>query len=202
MLANPAVRAIALAQACTGIARHGFEQWFPRYLIEVHGLRVEGAVFQEGALAVVGAGVLGAVLAGRLSDSVFGGRRAPVACAGYALQIAGCAVIATTRDLTWIVPAFVGHAVGITIVHAMLAGTAPMDFGGRSGAATAAGVFDGAHYFGGALAGGGVGYLLDRFGWGAWAPAMMSTSALGLALMVRLWSTVAPEQGVGCSTTR
>jgi OPA family glycerol-3-phosphate transporter-like MFS transporter len=186
------VRAISAAQFCTGIARHGFEQWFPRYLVEVHGLRVEGAAFQQGALAVVGAGVLGAVLAGRLSDGVFRGRRAPAAFVGYALQIAGCGVIASTRDLSWIVPAFMGHAVGIAIVHAMLAGTAPMDFGGRSGAATVAGVFDGAHYLGGAISGAGLGMLVDRAGWAAWAPAMIGTSTLGLLLMLHLWQAAPP----------
>ena len=187
LLARPVVRTIALAQLCTGIVRHGFEQWFPRYLVEVHGLAVDDARFQGSAFAVVAAGIAAAVVAGRVSDRVCGGRRAPVAFAGYALQLGCGALIAGSRDLSVLWIAFVGQAAGITVVHAMLAGTAPMDFGGRAAAATAAGVFDGMHYLGGAVAGAGLGLLVDRAGWGAWAPAMMATSAVGLALMVRVW---------------
>ena len=201
VLANPVVRAIGAAQLCTGIARHGFEQWFPRYLVEVQHLRIEDQVFRDLGIAVVAASVLGALAAGRLSDTRFGGRRAPAACAGYALQLAGCAAIAAGGGAAWLLAAFLAHAVGLMIVHSLLAGTAPMDFGGRAGAATAAGVFDGMHYLGGAIAGTGFGWLLDRAGWAAWAPAMMATSGVGLVLMLRLWravpSTSPPEPAPG-----
>ena len=35
---NPVTLSIALAEFCTGFVRQGFEQWFPRYLIEVQNL--------------------------------------------------------------------------------------------------------------------------------------------------------------------
>ena len=54
------------------------------------------------------------------------------------------------------------------MVHSMLSGTASMDFGGKRAAATAAGMFDGMQYVGGAVMGWGMGWMLDRFGWGTW----------------------------------
>jgi OPA family glycerol-3-phosphate transporter-like MFS transporter len=74
------------------------------------------------------------------------------------------------------------------MVHSMLSGTASMDFGGKRAAATAAGLFDGMQYIGGSFTGIGLGWLLDSFGWTAWAPSMIGFSAIGAVLMLALWN--------------
>jgi OPA family glycerol-3-phosphate transporter-like MFS transporter len=187
---NPVTVTIAIAEFCTGFVRHGFEQWFPRYMQEAQQLALDSPVFQKGALAVVLAGIAGAFAAGTLSDWVFKSRRPPVAFLGYVMQIGCLAVIWATPSLGWIIVAFVVNSFAISMVHSMLSGTASMDFGGRKAAATATGMFDGMQYIGGAAVGSGMGWLLETFGWGVWGPSMIGFSVIGALLMMRLWNAV------------
>ncbi|MDH7514687.1 MAG: MFS transporter [Bacteroidota bacterium] len=185
---NPITITIAVAEFCTGFVRHGFEQWFPRYMQEAQHLRLDSAVFQKGAFAVVAAGIAGAFVAGTVSDWFFSSRRTPVAFIGYTLQIAALSAVWLSTDLTVIIAAFIVNSMAISMVHSMLSGTASMDFGGQKAAATAAGMFDGMQYLGGASVGIGMGYLLDRFGWAAWGPGMIGFASVGALLMLRLWN--------------
>ena len=192
---NPVTLTIAAAEFCTGFVRHGFEQWFPRYMIEAQHLTLESRVFQGGALVVVLAGILGAFAAGTVSDWVFKSRRPPVAFIGYFLQIICLAIIWRSPGLEWIIGAFVVNSFAISMVHSMLSGTASMDFGGRKAAASATGMFDGMQYIGGAAVGSGMGWMLERFGWGAWGPSMIGFSLIGAILMIKLWKVVPKGSG-------
>jgi OPA family glycerol-3-phosphate transporter-like MFS transporter len=185
---NPIAITIAIAEFCTGLVRQGFEQWFPRYMQEVQHLELDNPVFQKNALAVVGAGIAGAFVAGYSSDKLFGHRRPPVAFIGYVLQIICLAVVWKAPGLTAIIAAFIVNSLAISMVHSMLSGTASMDFGGKRAAATAAGMFDGMQYVGGSFVGYGMGWMLERFGWGAWGPSMIGFAALGAVLMLTLWN--------------
>jgi MFS transporter, OPA family, glycerol-3-phosphate transporter len=192
---NPVTITIAVAEFCTGFVRHGFEQWFPRYMIEVQNLSLESGIFQKGAFAVVVAGIFGAVFAGTISDWVFKGRRTPVACIGYIIQVACLAVVWKAPSMSWVIVAFVLNSFSISVVHSMLSGTASMDFGGKRAAATAAGIFDGMQYLGGSVVGIGMGWMLDRFGWGTWGPSMIGFSAAGAVLMLFLWNARPKRSG-------
>lgn len=186
---NPITVTIAIAEFCTGFVRHGFEQWFPRYMQEAQNLALDSAVFQRGAFIIVVAGILGAFAAGTISDWVFKSRRPPVAFIGYALQIACLTVIWMAPNLAWIIGAFVVNSFAISMVHSMLSGTASMDFGGKRAAATATGMFDGMQYIGGAAVGYGMGSILEAWGWGVWGPSMILPAVIGGILMIRLWNT-------------
>jgi OPA family glycerol-3-phosphate transporter-like MFS transporter len=192
---NPITITIAIAEFCTGFVRHGFEQWFPRYMQEYQHLALDSGVFQKGAFAVVLAGIAGAFIAGTASDWLFKSRRTPVAFIGYALQIACLFVIWQFKDLNLIIAAFIVNSLAISMVHSMLSGTASMDFGGKRAAATATGMFDGMQYIGGAAVGIGVGWLLDNFGWGAWGPSMIGFSLIGAILMLKLWNATPKRSG-------
>ena len=185
---QPVTLAIASAEFCTGLVRKGFEEWFPRYMQEAQHLALDNPVFKAGAMAIVLAGITGAFLAGTLSDWVFRSRRPPVAFIGYVIQIACLAVIWRAPSRTAIIVAFTLNSLAISMVHSMLSGTASMDFGGKRAAATAAGLFDGMQYIGGSLTGFGLGLLLDRFGWGVWAPSMIGFAAIGALIMLGLWN--------------
>jgi OPA family glycerol-3-phosphate transporter-like MFS transporter len=185
---NPVALTIAAAEFCTGFVRHGFEQWFPRYMTEAHALSLDSPIFKKGAFGVVLAGIAGAFVAGTLSDWAFKARRPPVAFIGYAIQVLCLAIVWRAPSVEWVIAAFIGNSLAISMVHSMLSGTASMDFGGKKAAATAAGMFDGMQYIGGAAVGSGMGYLLDRFGWGAWGPSMIGFSVVGAALMLALWN--------------
>jgi OPA family glycerol-3-phosphate transporter-like MFS transporter len=185
---NPIAITIAAAEFCTGLVRRGFEEWFPRYMEEAQRLATDNPVFQKNALAIVIAGILGAFAAGTVSDWVFGHRRPPVAFIGYVIQAVSLGVVWWAPSLEGIVIAFVCNSFGISMVHSMLSGTASMDFGGKRAAATAAGMFDGMQYVGGAFTGWGVGALVDSYGWGTWAPSLIGFSVAGGVLMLFIWN--------------
>lgn len=185
---QPIPLTIAFAEFCTGFVRHGFEQWFPRYMQEAQHLPFDHPIFQRGAAAVVIAGIAGAFVAGYASDKVFGHRRPPVAFIGYMIQIVCLFVVWKAPSLNAIIVAFTFNSLAISMVHSMLSGTASMDFGGKRAAATAAGLFDGMQYIGGSFTGIGLGWLLDSFGWTAWGPSMIGFSAIGAVLMLFLWN--------------
>ena len=187
---NPITLTIAAAEFCTGFVRHGFEQWFPRYMQEAQHLALNSSVFQSGSMGVVIAGILGAFAAGTLSDWAFRSRRPPVAFLGYSAQIVSLAVIWWAPSTTMIIGAFIVNSFAISMVHSMLSGTASMDFGGRKAAASATGMFDGMQYIGGSAVGIGMGWLLEHFGWGTWGPSMIGFSLIGAILMLRLWNVV------------
>jgi OPA family glycerol-3-phosphate transporter-like MFS transporter len=193
---NPITLTIACAEFCTGFVRHGFEQWFPRYMQEAQHLALNSPLFQSGALAVVGMGIVGAFCAGIFSDWLFKSRRPPVAFIGYFLQVICLAIIWWAPNLTWILLAFMVNSFAISMVHSMLSGTASMDFGGKKAAASATGMFDGMQYIGGSVVGVGMGWLLDHFGWGAWGPSMIGFSMIGCLLMLPLWHVLPkPKSG-------
>jgi OPA family glycerol-3-phosphate transporter-like MFS transporter len=192
---NPITVTIAVAEFCTGFVRHGFEQWFPRYMQEAQHLPLDSQVFQTGALIVVLAGIGGAFAAGTVSDWVFKSRRTPVAFIGYCLQVLCLAVVWWSPSLEWIIGAFVVNSFAISMVHSMLSGTASMDFGGRKAAASAAGMFDGMQYLGGAAVGSGMGWMLEHWGWGVWGPSMIGFSVIGALLMLRLWNARPSKAG-------
>jgi OPA family glycerol-3-phosphate transporter-like MFS transporter len=185
---NPIAITIAAAEFCTGLVRKGFEEWFPRYMQEAQHMKLDHPIFKSGALAIVLAGIAGAFVAGYMSDWLFGHRRPPVAFIGYALIVGCLAVIMGSPSLPVLIAAFALNSLAISMVHSMLSGTASMDFGGQRAAATAAGMFDGMQYVGGAFAGYGIGKLVDVYGWDAWAPSMIGFAAIAAVLMLVLWN--------------
>ncbi|MFN8588749.1 MAG: MFS transporter [Candidatus Eisenbacteria bacterium] len=185
---NPVALTIAGAEFCTGLVRKGFEEWFPRYMQEAQHMKLDDPIFKSGALAIVGCGILGAFVAGYMSDKVFGARRPPVAFIGYAIIVACLAIIMGGPSLTMLIVAFSLNSLAISMVHSMLSGTASMDFGGKRAAATAAGMFDGMQYVGGFFAGIGIGKLVDVYGWDAWAPSMIGFAVIAMVLMGFLWN--------------
>ncbi|HKQ59196.1 MAG TPA: MFS transporter [Candidatus Eisenbacteria bacterium] len=191
---NPVAITIAVAEFCTGLVRKGFEEWFPRYMQEAQHLPLDHPVFKSGAMAIVLAGIAGAFIAGTMSDWVFKSRRPPVAFIGYAIQIVCLLIIARAPSVSAVIAAFTMNSLAISMVHSMLSGTASMDFGGKRAAASAAGMFDGMQYIGGAFAGYGIGKLVDLHGWGAWAPSMVGFAGVGAVLMLFLWNA-RPRRG-------
>ncbi len=185
---NPVTLTIAAAEFCTGVVRKGFEEWFPRYMQEHLHVKTDSGVFQKGAWSVVLAGIAGAFVAGYASDIFFKNRRPPVALIGYVLQVFALVAISLAPSTGLIIAAFVVNSFAVSMVHSMLSGTASMDFGGKRAAATAAGMFDGMQYVGGTLAGYPLGWLIGKYGWGAWGPSLAVFSLIGLVLMATLWN--------------
>jgi OPA family glycerol-3-phosphate transporter-like MFS transporter len=186
--ANPVILTLMVAEFCTGFVRQGLMLWFTPFLKEVHGIATGSGLYQVASLGITVGGILGGLLCGYLSDRLFQSRRPPVAFIFYLGQIASLLVLENAR-----VPGLAAFMVGFSCmwifgVHGMLSGTASMDFGGTKGAATVAGLLDGVQYLASGLTGFGLGYFLDRFGWGVWAYLIIPFSLIGAVLMLTVWN--------------
>ena len=204
VFANPTMWVIALASMMIGFVRNSVDHWWAKYFSNVyHVAPKELSHFLPYQIASVGmpiAAILGGLLAGNVSDRVFGSQRAPVIAFAFLGQ-AVCLGLLGLND-NYLASAWVSMGLLIAVslciqgAHSMVGGAASMDFGGRKAVATAAGLLDGAQYLAGSIVGVGMGHLLDRFGWKIWASAPILFALIGFALIARLWNVI-PGRGAG-----
>lgn len=159
---NPAVWITACAYACTGAVRQAVDQWFPRYMQDLYDVDLKSAQFQFLAFLIPFVASAGSLIAGYVSDTLFKGRRAPVAMVLYFLEttiilLAAQFHTAHAAILFLILISFTANS-----THSILGSAAPMDIGGRRMAGFALGLIDSFQYFGGSLAGYFLGHLLDK----------------------------------------
>jgi OPA family glycerol-3-phosphate transporter-like MFS transporter len=186
--ANPVILILMVAEFCTGFVRQGLMLWFTPFLKEVHRIEPGSGWHQVASLGITVGGILGGLLCGYMSDRLFQSRRPPVAFIFYLGQIGSLLILGNVR-----VPGIAAFMIGFSCmwifgVHGMLSGTASMDFGGTRGAATVTGLLDGVQYLASGLTGFGLGWFLDRFGWGVWVYLIIPFSIIGAVLMLTLWN--------------
>jgi MFS transporter, OPA family, glycerol-3-phosphate transporter len=194
ILLNPTMLVITGAMMATGLIRHSLEQWAPKYFLDVHKVSSDSMVFAVAFAGQVMIGIFGAFVMGNISDRYFQSRRGPVTAIAYFMQALLLLLFALLKPGPWaaavILMIFYFFLNGC---HGLIAGTASMDFGGRRAAATAAGLLDGSQYLVGSIAGIGMGALLDRFGWDAWAWSIIIFAVIAGVLMATRWN-VLPER--------
>ena len=185
---------IAVASVMIGFVRRSVvDAWWPVYFNEVHHVAKTDLIYQFTAWGIAICGILGGFVLGPLSDKVFDARRAPVVVIGFvgmalalglfwsadALGLGGWGAFATISILSF----FVNGA------HGLIGGAASMDFGGKKGAATAAGLFDGMQYFFAApFTGMLVGYISEHYGWQVWKLWPIPFAVVGALVMATLWN--------------
>ena len=165
VLNNKFLWCIAVANAFIYFVRYGVVNWIPTYLQTAKGFSFQqsGAAWTAFELA----GIPGTILCGWVSDKVFKGRRAPATILFTALTLAGIIVYALNRHgPLWIDVASL-IAIGFFVYGPiMLVGLHALDLVPKKAAGTAAG-FTGffGYAFGSAVAGTGVGWIADHWGW-------------------------------------
>jgi len=162
ILSNPAVWITACAYACTGAVRQAVDQWFPRYMQDLYQVDLNSARFQFLAFLIPFVASAGSLIAGYISDTLFKGRRAPVAAILYFLETAIILSAAQFHTANAAILFLVLISFTANSTHSILGSAAPMDIGGRRMAGFALGLIDSFQYFGGSLAGYFLGNLLDR----------------------------------------
>jgi len=162
ILSNPAVWITACAYACTGAVRQAVDQWFPRYMQDLYQVDLKSARFQFLAFLIPFVASAGSLIAGYVSDTLFKGRRAPVAMMLYFLETAIILLAAQFHTANAAILFLVLISFTANSTHSILGSAAPMDIGGRRMAGFALGLIDSFQYFGGSLAGYFLGNLLDR----------------------------------------
>jgi OPA family glycerol-3-phosphate transporter-like MFS transporter len=156
---------IAIANAFIYFVRYGVVNWIPTYLQTAKGFSFKESGFAWTAFEL--AGIPGTILCGWISDKIFKGRRAPATILFMALTLAGIIVYALNgKGPLWIDVASL-IAIGFFIYGPiMLVGLQALDLVPKKAAGTAAG-FTGffGYAFGSAIAGTGVGWIADHWGW-------------------------------------
>jgi OPA family glycerol-3-phosphate transporter-like MFS transporter len=194
ILAHPVIRVITLAEFCTGFVRQGLLLYFLEFLKEVHHVEAGTPTQYWAGIGVTIGGIAGGLLCGWLSDKVFDSRRPPVAFLFYLGQIGSLIALGQVKS-AGLAAFMVGFScMFIFGVHGMLSGTASADFGGRKGAATAAGVLDGVQYVASGLTGFGLGWLLQHYHWRIWTWSLVPFALAGALLMLRIWNAK-PSRG-------
>ena len=186
---NPVIWIVACAYACTGSVRQGVDQWFPRFLQEVHHLDYQSVQFQLVAFSIPFVASVGSLISGFISDKIFHGRRAPVAAGLYFLETAVILIAAQFHSANAAVVFLVLISFTANATHSILGTAAAMDIGGAKMAGFASGLIDSFQYFGGSLAGYFLGALLDR-SWSNYFYFMAPFGLIGAVLMLSILGRV------------
>jgi OPA family glycerol-3-phosphate transporter-like MFS transporter len=178
VLNNRFLWAIAVANAFVYFVRYGVVNWIPTYLQTAKGFS-----FTESSIGWAlyeWAAIPGTIACGWISDRVFKGRRAPATILFMALTLAAVVVYwLNINGPLWIDYAAL-IAIGFLIYGPiMIIGLHALDLVPKKAAGTAAG-FTGffGYVFGSAVAGTGVGWIADRWGWNGVFVTMVACCAL------------------------
>jgi OPA family glycerol-3-phosphate transporter-like MFS transporter len=181
VLGNRFLWAIAVANAFVYFVRYGVVNWIPTYLETAKGFS-----FRQSSTAWTlyeFAAIPGTIACGWVSDKVFHGRRAPATILFMGLTLLAVLVYwSNLRGPIWIDYAAL-LAIGFLIYGPiMIIGLHALDLVPKKAAGTAAG-FTGffGYVFGSAVAGTGVGWIADHWGWNGVFIAMVFCCLLTMA---------------------
>ena len=193
MMKHPIVISIALIEFCSGFLRAGLMDGYKLYAEQTHEI---GLINGHWGLSQCIAGILGGIIAGTLSDRLFGSRRGPVAAILYGVIVIGSGVTTFMLGSGHVGPIAGMMMLAIIGVHGMLSGTASMDFGGKENAGVAVGIIDGFVYLGVGLQAFSIAEIFPSEGaasanaanWIRWPISMVVIAIIGFALSLRLWN--------------
>ena len=165
VLTNRYLWAIAVANAFVYFVRYGVVNWIPTYLQTAKGFSRSESGWAW--MLYEYAAIPGTIACGWISDTYFKGRRAPANILFMGLTLVGVVVYwLNTKGPLWIDYAAL-FAIGFLIYGPiMIIGLHALDLVPKKAAGTAAG-FTGffGYVFGSAIAGTGVGWIADHWGW-------------------------------------
>lgn len=186
VLTNRVVVLLAITNVFVYTLRYGVLNWIPIYLTEqVHGVNVKEGIL--GFAIYEGAGIVGTLLCGWVSDKVFKGWRSG---AGI-LFLSGVGLALVTYWLMphsapiWVFYLLIAIIGGLIYGPVMLIGLQAIDLSPRNVAGTAAG-FTGlfGYLLGASLASSGVGLLIHNFGWNVAYSFLVLIAVIAVVLMV------------------
>jgi OPA family glycerol-3-phosphate transporter-like MFS transporter len=181
VLNNKYLWAIAVANAFVYFVRYGVVNWIPTYLETAKGFS-----FRQSSTAWAlyeYAAIPGTIACGYLSDRFFKGRRAPANILFMALTLVAVVVYWLNLEGPLWVDYLALIAIGFLIYGPiMIIGLHALDLVPKKAAGTAAG-FTGffGYVFGSAIAGTGVGWIADRWGWNGVFVTMVACCLLTIA---------------------
>lgn len=187
VLTNKLVWYMAIANMCLYIPRMGIFFWAPTFLKEFKGVTLIIAGMQLVSFEI--ASLIGGLMAGWVSDKVFGGRRGPVGT----FFLIGLAVSLFT---VWKIPP--GYPILDTFMLMLagfllngpqvLNGVATADFASKRAVGVATGVTGVCAYAGAAIAGVGIGMIVEQYGWDGGFMLFILTSITGAFFFALTWN--------------
>lgn len=179
---------VCLLSLGTTLLRETFNFWTPTYFVQYVGLSSSTAAARSALFPLFGG--VSVLLAGVLSDKLGLNGRNVVIVSGLTASTACLLALARTpgHGNQW-TPVVLVALVGFLLLgpYSYLAGAMSLDFGGKRGSATAAGIIDGVGYLAGWLSGDTVARITVTFGWKnaflALAGAAFLTALVALVLV-------------------
>ena len=195
ILNNRYLWAIAVANAFIYFVRYGVVNWIPTYLQTAKGFSFNES--STGWALYEFAAIPGTIACGWVSDKVFKGRRAPATMLFMALTLVAVVVYwLNAHGPLWIDYAAL-FAIGFLIYGPiMIIGLHALDLVPKKAAGTAAG-FTGffGYVFGSAIAGTGVGWIADHWGWSGVFATMVACCVLTIVFSAMTLGHAATSEG-------
>lgn len=193
---------VCLLSLGTTLLRETFNLWIPTYFVQYVGLSVSQAASRSALFPLFGG--IAVLVAGVLSDKLGLNGRNLVIVFGMILSTFCLLLLARTpaHANQW-TPVILVALVGFLLLgpYSYLAGAMSLDFGGKRGSATAAGIVDGVGYLAGYLSGGTVARITVAFGWKsaffALAVTAFVTALVALVLAVHQGSRQSLQSSAG-----
>ncbi|HPW45635.1 MAG TPA: MFS transporter [bacterium] len=198
VLSNKYMWIMGFAYLSTGVVRNGLEQWFPKYLQEVHNIMPGSVKFGAQAVLMPIAALSGAIVAGWISDRLFAARRGPIVAIMYFAQAILLLLFIFAINPLWCGILLIILSFMFSGPHSIVGSAVAMDFGGREATATAHGFVDAMQYVGASLVGVVMGKIIDIFGWKGWGPSLIAFAVMGGLLMCLVWNVKGDQ--VACKT--
>jgi len=192
ILKNKLIWLVSLVNLFIYIVRIGILDWAPSFLKESRGLSIMESAVTTGTFEI--AGIVGAIAAGWLSDTLFRGRRGRVSIIFMGLLVLAVLAILYVPSNNPYLMSTVLFAVGF-FVHGpmLLVAVAAADFATKKAAATAVGLTGLFGYIGAYLANHGTGFIADRWGWDYVIYFYLASALIGTALLAFTWNSRSPE---------
>jgi sugar phosphate permease len=187
ILKNKYIWYICFANAFVYVVRIGILDWAPTFLTETKQSSLGSSGLKVAGFEI--AGILGALLAGWMSDTVFRGRRGP-ANVLFMIGVVACMIVLwkTPPGHPWMDAATL-VAVGFLVYGPqMLVGVAAADFASKKAASTATGLTGTFGYLGSAICGIGTGLIVDRWGWDGGFLFFIASACIATVLFLLTWS--------------
>jgi phosphoglycerate transporter family protein len=193
ILPNKPLWFVCVANFFVYYVRMGFFSWAPTFLHQAKGVSLTVAGAHVSILEI--GGLAGGIIAGVLSDKIFGGRRGIVGFY-YMMALTGAIALFTfTANNSPVAGSLLMLMIGFLVYGPqVLVGVAGAEFGSKKAAAAAAGLTGTIGYLGGALAGVGAGYLTDTWGWKATFLSFIGAAFLGALSFVPIWNNTAASK--------
>jgi OPA family sugar phosphate sensor protein UhpC-like MFS transporter len=168
------------------LARYALDFWGPIYVNESLGTSALTSAITSTLMPI--GGILGAIIAGYLSDRVFQNRRAPVIIISLLATSAVLALGQLQIQNVWLMGAFF-FSIGLFLYgpDTLISATAAIDFGTKRGAGAATGLVNGVGSIGAILGGYLPGVLTSATDWTVFFRISLIGLVVSAVIMIPLW---------------